>query len=189
MTHAPRIKLRGGAGSWAALFLLALLLSAVIASGQARTAITQSAETNKPAVAAKSTAEPEHCPSTPSALQLPPPGTGQHKVVLSWNASTSHPAWYCVYRSETETVAPKDLLHSKEWVLINSAPVAATACMDDLVRDDVVQHYVYVVTAINAAGSSLPSNLAQAKIPNIKESTNPVSVGHPSLCRKRGSTK
>ena len=181
MTHAPRIKLRGGAGSWAVLVLVALLSSAVIASGQARTAITQSAETHKPSVAAKSTAKPEHCPSTHSARQLPPPGAGQRRVVLSWNASTTQPAWYCVYRSQTETAAPKDLTQSEDWVLISSVPINSTACVDNLVRDDIVYHYVYVVTAINAAGSSVPSNPAPAKTLNTKESTN---IGNPRLCRE-----
>ena len=135
------------------------------------------------------------CPATHPPRQPSPAGTGPHKVILSWKASTysspeSKPFGYCVYRSETKNAAkrnPTDPTCS-DCVQINSVPVKNTACVDDLVQNDV--KYYYVVTAINAAGkTSDPSNETPAKIPNTKESNNPANVDNPPLCREPVTSK
>jgi hypothetical protein len=122
-------------------------------------------------------------PSCPSAGLVPirrsQRGTGHHKVVLSWNASSdsadakSIAVGYCLYRSNKQYAAKQNPTCS-DCEQINRIPVTSTNCVDDLVEDNVT--YYYVVTAINARGKiSSASNEVPAPIPAGKR-TDSVTV-------------
>ena len=146
-------------------------------------------------------------PALPSCSSpaLPPiqplqPGTGDHKVILSWNASApsgnaeSNAVGYCVYRRKEKkkeekkgTIAAKQKPTCDDYEQINLIPVAVTGCVDDLVEDDV--KYYYVVTAINSKGiPSSFSNEAPAAIP-VEKQTSSISVPPLPSCRGVSNTK
>ena len=127
-------------------------------------------------------------PAGVSPLQASQPGTGHHKVTLSWNASahSSNPeknaVGYCLYRSTTQNAAKqKPTCNACEQV--NSVPIVGTACVDDLVRDST--KYYYVVTAIDLKKElSASSNEVPAPIPAATQ-TAPIGAASPSppFCR------
>jgi hypothetical protein len=150
-------------------------------------------------------APPPPCPSAGlPPMQSSQPGTGHHKVILSWNASASSPnavrsaVGYCVYRrkekekkkeEKKEKNAAKVKPTCGKCENVNSVPVIGTSCVDDVVVDGAT--YDYMVTAINAKGiSSTPSNVATAVIPPEKQSRSvPVSSPPPPSCRGASNTK
>src|SRR5579872_1967835 len=82
------------------------------------------------------------CPPAGAPILQPSASTGHHRVILSWNASapSSRPEndaiGYCLYRSTTKNAAKQNpVCGSCEQV--NATPVAATGCVDELVKDGV----------------------------------------------------
>jgi len=137
---------------------------------------------------------PPVCPAASIApLTGSQPGTGDHRVILTWNASASSsnrdrtPVGYCLYRSQKRKVAKRNPTCS-ECEQINSIPVTGTTCVDDLVRDGAT--YFYVATAINRSGQlSSPSNEITAVIPHGKQSARPTSAASPPFCRGQAGSK
>src|SRR5208282_3220566 len=117
------------------------------------------------------------CPGYLAVAPTPQAKSG-HRVILSWKASApadsrhTAAAGYCVYRGTKHKDSSPQLL--------NSAPLAGTSCVDDLLVND--QKYYYVVRAISLQGStSDTSNEAPAVIPaGSQSSTSPSSA---PLCR------
>jgi hypothetical protein len=116
-------------------------------------------------------------------------GTGDHKVILAWNASSHSPdnandaVGYCLYRSR-DRKALKQRPTCRECEQINAIPVGGTACVDDLVEDST--KYFYVVTAINGKGViSSSSNEVLAPIPDGKKTGfAPSDSPLPPACRE-----
>lgn len=132
-------------------------------------------------------------PAGHPTLQASSQVTGHHKVILSWNASTtsvkpdSKVVGYCLYRNKKKNAAKQNAT-CNDCEQINSIPIAGTSCVDDLVEDGAT--YYYVVTAINAKGeTSSSSNEIPAQIPPGKESTSSVAVVSYPLCRTPTSSK
>lgn len=136
-------------------------------------------------------------PTCPAAgapmLQRTAPGTGHHRIILSWNASTpsaraeDNAVGYCLYRSNKKNAAKKNPT-CNECEQVNVIPVAGTSCLDDLVEDGAI--YYYVATAINAKGkSSASSNETTVPIPATKSSAKSASPGSYPLCRAPGTLK
>ncbi len=133
------------------------------------------------------------CPPAGAPILQPSASTGHHRVILSWNASapSSRPEndaiGYCLYRSTTKNAAKQNpVCGSCEQV--NATPVAATGCVDELVKDGVA--YYYVVTAISTKGMvSASSNEIPVAIPpsNQKGSWGP--VGNYASCRAPGTSQ
>ena len=161
------------------LLLLVLLLASDLETSGAATQINlrSSAHLQSTTLSNKTGASsigaPPSTPSCPSAgltpIQRSQPGTGHHKVVLSWNASSpssdseSIAVGYCLYRSKKQYAAKQNPICS-DCEQINRTPVTRTDCVDDLVEDNV--KYYYVVTGINARGEISPSsNEVTAPIP------------------------
>ena len=127
-------------------------------------------------------------PAGLTPLQPSQQGTGHHKVILSWKASTprtnveSNAIGYCLYRSKTQNVAKRNPTcgHCEQ---INQVPIADTSCVDDLVKDSA--SYYYVVSAINAKGIlSVASNEAPAPIPADRQTgLLPSGSSRPAACR------
>jgi fibronectin type 3 domain-containing protein len=81
-----------------------------------------------------------------------PPGS-QHKVNVSWKASTSPIVGYNLYRRGTSGV-----------VKLNLEPIPRTTYVDSTVQAG--QTYFYVAKAVNARGTeSTPSNEVRVDIP------------------------
>lgn len=128
------------------------------------------------------------CPKAGVApIQASQPGTGHHKVTLSWNASPptsdagSNPVGYCLYRSTTQNAAKKKPTCTA-CEQINQVPITGTSCLDDLVIDST--RYYYVVTATNVAGSISPSsNEVRVQIPPQNQPGSPLSSPPPPACR------
>ena len=124
------------------------------------------------------------CPG--SALLPEPQFTGDHRVILSWNASrppdAKHSAatGYCIYRGVRHNDSSPQLL--------NSEPFPGTSCTDDLVANE--QKYYYVVRAISEKGStSDTSNELPVAIPVAGKRNSPVSRISVPLCRQSASIK
>lgn len=93
--------------------------------------------------------------ATNSPLAIPLSGTGTHSVLLQWTASTTAGVTYNVFRGTSpggESTTP-----------LNPSPVSMTSYTDTNVTSG--DTYYYTVEAVDSAGSSAPSNEAQAKIP------------------------
>jgi hypothetical protein len=143
---------------------------------------------DKPA-ATKPAPPPPECPKAGVAsLQPGAPGTGDHKVTLTWNASApsnnpeSAAVGYCLYRSRVqyrkELKQDPRCTHCEQ---INKVPVATTGCVDDVVADNT--KYYYVVTAIDANSiPSAPSNDVFVPIPSA-HSVKPSQPATLPLCR------
>jgi hypothetical protein len=137
---------------------------------------------------------PPVCPAAGVApLERAQPGTGDHNVVLMWNASVpsnnpdNRAVGYCLYRSKKSKVAKKNPTCS-ECEQINSIPIAGTSCVDDLVQDSAT--YYYVATAISGSGQlSSPSNEIPVVIPRSKKSVGAASTSSPPLCRTQASSR
>jgi len=134
------------------------------------------------------------CPGAGVApLKRSQPGTGDHTVILTWNASApsinpdSTAVGYCLYRSKTPKVAKKKATCS-DCEQINSIPLVGTACVDDVVADG--STYFYVATAISRSGQlSSSSNEITVVIPRSKQSARSPSSASPPLCRGQASSK
>ena len=134
------------------------------------------------------------CPSAPiTTLQASAPGTGHHKVFLTWNASTSSgqpgssTTGYCLYRSQKEGNAKK-FPKCPDCEQVNLRPVRSARCVDDLVKDQTT--YYYVAIAINSGnGISSPTNEAIAQIPvaEQKKAAPPDAASYPA-CRAPASS-
>jgi len=187
--------------SWSICVLLIVgVFGAVSLHGQVSTNISASSAAQKPQTQGPS----------PEAIQTefpvcPPPDArnapqsqqirGNHKVVLSWDASLpSNPesknVRYCVYRrkkQESDTIDLKNALEKnptcRECELVSPAALLGTRCLDHIVEDGAM--YYYVVTAINDKGKmSLSSNAAPATIPVGNQSSSaPLDSPPPPLCR------
>lgn len=82
------------------------------------------------------------------------PHRSQHKVTLSWKASTTAGVSYNVYRRGPSGT-----------VKLNATPLPATTYVDDTVQSGQVYHYF--VKAVNAKGTeSNPSNEVPAPVPS-----------------------
>jgi hypothetical protein len=144
---------------------------------------------DKKAVSTKPVPPPPVCPSAGvTPLQPGAPGTGHHKVTLTWNASAprtssgSAVAGYCLYRSLIQYRQElKQDPRCKHCEQINKVPVATTGCVDDFVVDEA--KYYYVVTAIDANSNwSVPSNDVFVPIPSAR-SVKPSQPTALPLCR------
>lgn len=145
---------------------------------------------DKAAVSSEPTQPPLVCPPAGVApLQTGAPGTGDHKVTLTWNASAgsndpgSAAVGYCLYRSAKKNAAKKNPT-CKDCEQVNRVPIPPVGpregCIDDLVADGA--QYYYVVAAINAKGSlSSASNEIPVRIPSA-HSVKP-SPSQLPLCR------
>lgn len=93
---------------------------------------------------------------SPSPTPVPPtPPATQHKVSLTWNASTSKVIGYRVYRSETS---------GGSYNALNGTAITALNYSDDSVSSGTT--YYYVVTSVDSSGAeSVYSNQATAVIP------------------------
>jgi len=137
---------------------------------------------------------PPVCPAAGIAqLKRSQPGMGDHRVILTWNASApsgnpdSTGVGYCLYRSQKRKAARKNPTCS-ECEQINSTPVVGTACVDDLVQDGAT--YFYVATAISSSGQlSSSSNEITVAIPRGKQSAALPSTASPLFCRGQASSK
>jgi hypothetical protein len=118
-------------------------------------------------------------------LQARSPGTGHHKVTLSWNAGAFTDAareavGYCLYRSEKRHAAKQNATCT-QCERVNAVPIASISCVDDLVEDSAT--YYYVVTAINSHGQlSSSSNEVIVPIRSPNEGSS-ISGNPPPLCR------
>jgi hypothetical protein len=108
-----------------------------------------------------------------SSSQAPQAGSIHHKVTLSWDvsapSSTSQgiTVGYCVYRRKE--VAGKTLQNPTlaDHERLSAQPITGASCVDDQVDSDT--KYFYVVTAVNAQGStSSPTKEIQALVPDEK---------------------
>jgi hypothetical protein len=180
--------------SWTRLSVFVLLLIAAIALGcqkdNSRVRIQlHDLPSDKAAVVAKPVQRPPVCPPAGiAALQPGAPGTGDHKVTLTWNASTPSnnldgaAVGYCLYRSKKKNVAKKNPI-CQDCEQVNRVPIPSTGCIDDLVADSA--HYYYVVAAINSKGSlSSASNEIPVAIPQ-RQSVKPPKPSQLPLCRAR----
>jgi hypothetical protein len=127
------------------------------------------------------------CPPAGAASLRPSPATGHHRVLLTWHASAmsaraeNNAAGYCLYRSQTKGAARKNATCSA-CEQINSAPVAGTACVDDLVQDSIL--YYYVATALTADGRrSSSSNEIPVPVPARSQTAKANSTSSYPLCR------
>lgn len=139
------------------------------------------------AVAAKPAQTLPMCPPAGIApLQAGTPGTGDHRVTLTWNASAaskdpnSAVVGYCLYRSKIKHAAKKNPICTS-CEQINRVPISAVGCVDDVVLDGT--KYYYVVTAIDGKStSSAPSNEIPVSIPPA-HSVRPLPPSALPLCR------
>lgn len=134
------------------------------------------------------------CPSAPiPMLQASLPGTGHHKVFLTWNASTSSgqpgasTIGYCLYRSQKKGNAGK-FPKCPDCEQVNLRPTLVARCVDDLVKDETT--YYYVAIAINSGNAiSSATNEATAKIPvaGQQNAAPPDAASYPA-CRTPDSS-
>ncbi len=142
---------------------------------------------DKPAVATKPVQPAPLCPPAGLVpLELGAPGTGDHKVTLTWNASApstdsdSAAFGYCLYRSKIKHVAKKDPV-CKDCEQVNRIPIKSTGCIDDVVADST--QYYYVATAISSKGMlSAASNEIAIRIPSRRR-PKPAQSSPLPLCR------
>jgi hypothetical protein len=180
---------------WTCLSVFVLILLQAIALGCQHNDVSRvrielhDLPSEKQAVSTKPVQLPPVCPPAGiTPLQPGAPGTGHHKVTLTWNASAprtssgSAVAGYCLYRSRIRY--RKELKQDprcKHCEQINKVPVATTGCIDDFVVDKA--NYYYVVTAIDANSNlSAPSNDVFVPIPSARR-LKPSQPDTLPLCR------
>lgn len=129
---------------------------------------------------------PSECPG---ALASQPTG---HKVVLTWNLSTSSKGLndkslgYCVYRSEHK-IAADTLEGCGDCKKITPTPIYGTGCVDDFGNDPNV-HYYYAAIAIGPNGQrSKFSNRATGKLPGMKKRSKSGGEQTYPACRPAGN--
>jgi hypothetical protein len=183
----------------ALLAALVLFVVAVCEIAQSQSQVSRESNASSPLAESQEkkgltpTADPTRLPSCPpgglSPLHPSQPGTGHHKVTLSWNASApprqpeGKVVGYCLYRSKEQRAARRDPT-CRACEQINHVPLAGLKCVDDLVEDSAV--YYYVVTAINAKGKiSSSSNEITVAIPPGNQSSS-AAAGSSSLPLCRG---
>jgi len=165
-------------------------------TGSVATASLQSATTHGAAASFPARTLPPQ-PTCPPAgilpLQLSTPGTGHHRVTLTWNASSLGKAGgkavgYCLYRSKTEHAAKKNP-KCKRCESVNQVPVTSLSCVDDVVQDGAT--YYYVVTGISSASRiSSSSNEIPAPIPTGDQIRPASSVSSTApLCREASAAQ
>lgn len=130
-----------------------------------------------------------HSPSCSSAgflpIQASLPVTAQHKVTLSWKASSpsADPVFgYCLYKSQAKIDTNLGLA-CPQCEPLNSVPVKGTSCVDDIVTNGVT--YYYIVRAVDARGNpSLWSNVVTVPVQSSNQtSAVPQDSPQPPLCR------
>lgn len=142
---------------------------------------------DKTVVSTKPVQLPPVCPPAGiMPVQPGAPGTGHHKVTLTWNASApaknsdSAAVGYCIYRSKIQRAAKKNPI-CRDCEQINRVPIPSTGCVDDLVTDST--QYYYVVVAID---SKATLSSASNEIPVLIPSAHSIRPSKPSqlpLCR------
>jgi len=127
------------------------------------------------------------CPPAGYIPTPPPSEGGHHKVTLSWNASTSSPVGYCVYRSKNQkAIKLKPTCSLCEQM--NLMPLSSVSCVDDVVADSTT--YYYVVTAINPADKmSSPSNEITVPVPSNKQMSPAPAGSSAPLCRNPSTAR
>lgn len=131
------------------------------------------------------------CPPGKPVSSPPRAAAMHHKVVLSWNASTSagqpgnNAVGYCIYRSEQQ-ISVKNLKDCNSCEQVSPAPILDTGCVDDGVRDGKAYFYVAITIDTGKQVSDF-SNQVMAVIPPDK-----ASVGSPTSlpsCREAAGTR
>jgi hypothetical protein len=183
------------ASCWRCLSVFVLILVPAIALGCQHNDVSrvriklEDSPAEKRAAIAKPVQPPPVCPPAGVApLQPGVPGTGDHKVTLTWNASapssdaSSAAVGYCLYRSGSQYRQElKKYPRCSDCEQINRVPVLTTGCVDDVVADHT--KYYYVVTAINSTGDlSSASNEIPVLIPP-GHSVKPFPPSQLPLCR------
>jgi len=150
---------------------------------------------------ATGTAQEHNLPPCPPAdspmLKRGSPGTGDHRVILSWNASApsansqGERIGYCLYRSKKHPVKTRKTKKDapcEECEQVNLTPMLETACVDDLVENDTT--YYYAAVAIDDEGQlSVLSSQARAVIPRSKAPLKSTSTRSYPPCRGPVSPK
>jgi hypothetical protein len=188
-----KVRLQSRAFCWTRLSVFALLLLEAIALGCQHNDVSRvrielhDLPSDRAAVSTKPMQIAPVCPSAGIVpLQSGAPGTGDHKVTLTWNASApasnldGAAVGYCLYRSKKRNAAKKNPI-CKECEQVNRVPITSTGCVDDLVADSA--QYYYVVAAINSKGSlSSASNEIPVHIPSA-HGAKPAQPTQLFLCR------
>ncbi len=118
------------------------------------------------------------CDLPPKKLEAPK-DSGHHRVVLTWNSSSSssalndQPIGYCLYRSANRITA-QDLDHCLNCRRVNSRPIIGTACVDTEVKDGGTYYYVAGATRFGNRVIRF-SNATIAAIPWTAQSEQPKS--------------
>jgi hypothetical protein len=124
------------------------------------------------------------CDLPPNKLEAPKE-SGHHRVVLTWNPSSSSSGLndqslgYCLYRSG-DSITADDLDHCLNCGRVNRRPIFGTGCLDTQVKDGATYYYVSGATRFGSRVIRL-SNMTTAFIPSTPQSKQPKS-GYP-LCQ------
>jgi len=176
-SHARRLKVLLGCG----LFLL---------SGCKRSAQENAPHQVEPVTNANRQVQPTQpqlpdCDTSPNKAESSMK-TGHHRVVLTWNASSSsngpgdQSVGYCIYRSRNIDITAKDLDHCNSCTRLNRRPVIGTGCVDDHVEDGAT--YYYVTSSIR--GGSKVGRFSNQTTAAIPANSPPKSSDNPyPLCR------
>ena len=102
---------------------------------------------------------------------IPSTSTGNHTVILSWNASKTvvdpkkNAAGYCVFRREKPGIK-SPISACDDCRIVTENAISGTGCVDDRVKDNTIYSYVvaYYVKPVSAQKGMLsgPSNEAKA---------------------------
>lgn len=129
------------------------------------------------------------CDLPPNNLEAPKE-SGHHRVVLTWNPSSSssglndQSVGYCLYRSG-DSITAHDLDHCLNCGRVNRRPIIGTGCLDTQVKDGATYYYVAGATRFGSRVIQL-SNMTTAFIPSTAQSKQPES-GYP-LCQVESSS-
>lgn len=168
----------------ASLVCALLLLSACNRSPQAKASPGPLDTPNAEPRAEPRLPELPDCDLPPNNLEAPKE-SGHHRVMLTWNPSTSssglndQSVGYCVYRSG-DAITAHDLEHCLNCGRLNRRPILGTGCLDTQVKDGATYHYVAGATRFGSRVIQL-SNMTTAFIPSTAQSKQPQS-GYP-LCQ------
>jgi len=137
---------------------------------------------------------PPVCPPAGMAqLQPSASGTGHHNVTLTWNASPAsrnpddEAFGYCLYRSKEKKVAKQNATCA-QCEQVNSTPIIATGCVDNLVQDGTT--YYYVAVAISRRRQLSPSsNEITVVVPPATQKSDHAPASSYPLCRVPANSK